>query len=308
MSFFDLKNIISNFDVYVNDSNFIENISKNDIIRILDEINLNSYQFKQFFLNLSHNHDNIFILSTLKHAIVNIDYKIEDINSILQTISRILKIPLLFSISDAISRLITPKNDDLLILNKLSKIEKNIDTIQEHVLNLNIQNFKQYTKKTDHFYQIYEIFDNCSKEDDLIALKFAANAGFHKVISNTHQSIVQRASIMNAKLMKYLFEIIPEKLDQNELDVIFYVLCSKGDLDAVKYLSKMPGININAGTDYRWNSLMIAVVNERYETVQFLLTLPSIDINAPDNTGLTALSRAKSQRMKNILLSCGARE
>jgi hypothetical protein len=82
----------------------------------------------------------------------------------------------------------------------------------------------------------------------------------------------------------------------------------RGHLDIVKLLLSAPGININAksGGLAASTALMFAVLGARPDVVRELVKVPGIDINYINAFGLSALSIASTEELKNILRDAGS--
>ena len=82
-----------------------------------------------------------------------------------------------------------------------------------------------------------------------------------------------------------------------DLDKCLMLACSDGDLCKIKKLINC-GANVNSNK-YRWNStpLMIAVMHDNREIIDYLLTCKEIDINKKDKDGENVLGYVDSCRI-----------
>ena len=84
--------------------------------------------------------------------------------------------------------------------------------------------------------------------------------------------------------------INPNAKDGNG-DTALTAASSRGDLKIVKALLK-GGADINARGRNTWTALLLALHDERFETADFLLTQPKLDVFAVTPEGMTALMQA----------------
>lgn len=75
----------------------------------------------------------------------------------------------------------------------------------------------------------------------------------------------------------------------------------KGHINVVEYLLTVPEININAKGCDGYTALIGAAATQRHDMVKLLLTSPHIDMNARDYNGYTALMFSVSRRNEQLL-------
>jgi len=83
---------------------------------------------------------------------------------------------------------------------------------------------------------------------------------------------------------------------------------AKGDIKTLQNIISENKLNVNQPNDsYGWTPLFYAVDNNQAETVSFLLA-SGANVNMKDKNGHTPLHYAKTEEIKQILLSYGAIE
>lgn len=74
-----------------------------------------------------------------------------------------------------------------------------------------------------------------------------------------------------------------------------------GHENIVKFLFKIPGINIDAQENACSHALFVAAFNGHENVIKLLLQAPGININAQDKNGFTALMHATQNSQENIV-------
>jgi hypothetical protein len=82
-----------------------------------------------------------------------------------------------------------------------------------------------------------------------------------------------------------------------------------GNLDIVKLLLAVPGIDVNAHSTgiNGYTALMLAAMFSRIDVVRELVKAPGIDINAVNKFGISAISLTDNEEIKNILREYGSK-
>lgn len=89
-------------------------------------------------------------------------------------------------------------------------------------------------------------------------------------------------------------------------ETAFAMACALGDYDLVDFLISLPGVDVNAPNNWNKTPLMYACIEIHYEIIRLLLSDPRVDVAAMDKFDNTALLCACSY--KRYLYSCNFRE
>lgn len=97
----------------------------------------------------------------------------------------------------------------------------------------------------------------------------------------------------NQEVIKFLLDVLKVNLEHQDIQnrTPFYYACSLGDLPLVKMLYQY-GANINALTSLKRTPFSKSSFLGLFSIVQFLLTLPELDMNRGDSQGRNALHNA----------------
>lgn len=337
-----------NIGDYVNSSAFYETRTTNEICMVLDFAKFLPEQFDKFLINLSHHHDRQTILDIIKHATVDFSNKINKISDNLQTISKVLDVPLFKTISDILKANIKEVSIDNQIKNlkeyltsPLNAIESNVCTkldniwdqihnchFDERFQNLNTKidtrcdeidlilkhqcknynTLKMISRKSENFDQIYSIFAQIARENDIASAKLAMNDGYMHVKAEKPDdnkemhifNIIEWAAYRcNFDLVKILIKCGVTK----DLNNTLWISCMNGNLEIVKMLMKYTKVEPNSLSFGNTTPLYAACLQNHESIVTYLVTETGVDVNL----GVSPLSAAKSENIIRLLKEHGAR-
>lgn len=199
---------------------------------------------------------------------------------------------------------------------KFDDIKWKIDDVSKNVkLQIKQENFnkmRMYQKTSADFDKIYSIFEKIVNDDDFISMRLAVDSGYHEVTADksgyTRNIVTYGADRNNFKLVKMLVEcgVNPSKNDPSGANALWF-LCRQNNLEAVKYFCELPGADVNSLESENRSLLYVASFNDFNDICQYLLSLNGVDVNRKYTCdGSTALSVAKSDRVRDLLKSHGA--
>ncbi|EAY17389.1 hypothetical protein TVAG_319840 [Trichomonas vaginalis G3] len=172
----------------------------------------------------------------------------------------------------------------------------------------NIDALKNLQKIGADFQNIYDILDKSAKENDVAALKYAVKNGYVDVRDGYGSTCMIKASYSNNfELCKILVECGADfnKKSRNG-NTVLYFFAKEGNLEAVKYFANI--IDVNTPDRFGLTTLHEACYSNRLQIVQYLLSLPTIDINIKDIKGRTPLKISWMEEIRRLLIASGAKE
>lgn len=208
---------------------------------------------------------------------------------------------------------ISQKNSQELIDSLLKKSEEQRSITK---INKNIEKLKKLSitiEDQQNFLKIYHIFEDIAEEYDAEAMKFGIEQNYLNAIHHGSNILVYSAVKNNFHLTRMLvkFGADPSFRGYNKKNA-FHFYCWKGNLEALKFLSTFPGFDPNIANINNFTPLMCACSENQVEVVKYLLTFPNIRVNERATGGFpngkTALSLARCEEVKNLLIKHGATE
>ncbi|EAX97694.1 TKL family protein kinase [Trichomonas vaginalis G3] len=140
-----------------------------------------------------------------------------------------------------------------------------------------------------------------------------------KVKTHSHTKTVTRPKTNNVAIIEaaangelekvkgYLADNVDVNTQDENGDTALQVAARKGDLELVKYLIKVNGINLNTTNQKGYSPLHEAVRFSKTEVVYTLVKAPGIEMSIKDKMGYGPLDWATNDDMKNYLIKHGAK-
>lgn len=197
-------------------------------------------------------------------------------------------------------------------LNKLSK--ECTEPCSNVNKNPNIEALLQCSITKENFEKIYKILAKAANEDDIETIKFAIVNGYHEVrdSGDQNQNILVESGYIRTNNFKLAKMLVDNGADPSSRDdagqTALYCFCTNGNLEAVKYLSNLPNVDVNSPKHTGTTTLMISCALNNYEIVNFLLSQPVIQVNVKNRDGYTAYKRAISNKIRELLIAHGAEQ
>lgn len=187
------------------------------------------------------------------------------------------------------------------------KYSKELGEIRSNHETFCIEMLSIMPKTREYFSKIYKILEYSSKEKLDAVIKYAYENGYCKVLDNSGNDAFLNASKQNNfKLCKKLhllgFDVNSRCSFGNSVLIWFAI---RNNLKAVKYFSNF--IDVNAVNCTKGSLLYYATRDGYLDIVEYLCSLPNINVNIVNADGKTPLSIAKSDAMRSILLQHDAK-
>ncbi|EAX93008.1 hypothetical protein TVAG_143670 [Trichomonas vaginalis G3] len=333
---FDPNTVVDDINKFIDSEEFVNDRSKEEICQVLELCELNINQAITFFTNLGRKYDCHQLFEFLQHSSILFGQDLNSVRRLLNILSKKLGTDFFSSLStflqlfsqnaerstngeeiQKLKSIITEKEQEISSLYQaLNSLNKQIVTIYEKSqnpkvikpkstsnYNVNIESLKMVPKDSKNFYNIYNLLNACALQDDDETIKFAIANNFHEVKHDYHgrNILIQTEAKGDLKFAKKLIEFGADPNAKDQYDnTAFYFFCDKGNLEAVKYFS-LPKFDINLKFSSGCTALMIACKNNHTDIVEYLLSLPGIDVNLRDKIGFTADNYASSPKIKALL-------
>lgn len=296
--------------MYTSDPEFAKCRTKDELCKILDFAQIKLNDFIHLVNNLTAVHDKSSILEILRH--VTIDYsdfdddEYDKVSKSLEIISSSLDIKL---ISD-LSHIIQHKNKEKSIHTQDDKENQ----IPHKKLQLKYAERKLNTKNqinkltnigltSENFNEIYDILNSCALNNDTQTIKYAIQNDFMSIQNDNLDNILTfAASENNFNLAKMLVDAGADyTYDRDCGQNCLFWFTKNGNFDAVVFFASL-GMDINSPNVFGLTTLMLCCKYDYYDVCQYLLTFPTIKIDAVTQSGQTALKLCKSNKMKELIM------
>lgn len=172
----------------------------------------------------------------------------------------------------------------------------------------NIDLLKGLQKIGADFQNIYEVLERSAKENDVEAVKYAVKNGYVDVRDGYGSTVIIKASYSNNfHLCKMLHECGADiQRKSRNGNTILYFFAKEGNLEAVQYFVRY--IDVNCADRFLLTPLHEACYSNRAAVVEYLVTLPNIQVNLKDMKGRTPLKLSWMEEIRRVLLAHGATE
>lgn len=277
------KAIATNIEKYIDDEAFYNARSVAEIMKILDIATLSADQFCTCIINLSYHHDNDTMLEILKHIHVDKINNDKEQQSILQILSRVIKIPIFQSIQnyDSSRKQASEQNK------KGSKSPQHNESNKNIVkMNKIYHQYKTYPRENElkYFDEMYSVFKVIVQENDVEACQYAITHEYHLIIASkndTLHSIFTLSGYYNEFcLTKFLIDNGADPyIRDGDLQTILHMYCENNNLIAVNYLVSNKLIDVNATDRSNQTPLEIAVQRRYVYVCRYLLSIPETIVN-----------------------------
>lgn len=211
----------------------------------------------------------------------------------LSLFSEFLQCDVFSSISDVVKR----------ILKKFNAQNIQSSIFPQIIKNNNIKNLRNTTISSRNFDKIYGILLKIANEQDYEAAAFAVKEDIHTLQDDLDVTILATAfTNNNFKLWKLLIESGADYMERDRYgNYALHHFCRNDNLEAVKYILKLPNINPNVSGFFKTTPLMDAATYGAKKVVEFLKTVPNIDAKAKNHRNRTALDLALNSNALTLI-------
>lgn len=162
-------------------------------------------------------------------------------------------------------------------------------------MNKNIKKLRPLKEKNlENYFKIYRLLGDISFDEDHEAMQYAINEGYCDATNQDGETFIDHS-------MMYGNYNIPRFMIENGANYIssrYFFFCS--DLEFIRYIVKIPHIDVNAKGTYHETALILAARKNRADIVKFLLTIPGINVN-DNSSGESALTIASWLNLPKIV-------